>query len=88
MLYMYLGHVLSEKGVATNPVKVAAVQDWPEPTNVCKVQQFLGLVGYYLRFVQGYSVVAQSLTALTATKKGVPFEFTVECRQAFEDLKE
>ena len=83
---LYLGHVVSEKGVVTNPVKIAAVQDWPEPTNVRKVQQFLGLAGYYLRFVQGFSVVGQPLTALT--KKGMPFEFTVECRQAFEDMKE
>ena len=57
---------------------------WPEPSNVREVQQFFGLAGYYRRFVKGYSETAQPLTELT--KKGVPFEFTEDCRQVFPEL--
>ena len=51
----FLGHVISEKGISVDPKKVKAVQSWPRPTSVTEIQSFLGLVGYYRRFVKDFS---------------------------------
>ena len=61
----YLGHVISEKGVSTDPVKIEAVVNWPVPTTVCDVRSFLGFVGYYRRFIKGFSSIARPLHDLT-----------------------
>ncbi|KAK7916332.1 hypothetical protein WMY93_012093 [Mugilogobius chulae] len=61
----YLGHVISEDGVATDPAKTAAVRDWPRPQTVRQVKSFLGFAGYYRRFIQGFSKIARPLHALT-----------------------
>lgn len=53
----YLGHVVSERGVETDPEKVKALTTWPIPTNLKELQSFLGFAGYYRRFIQGYSHV-------------------------------
>ena len=60
----YLGHVVSQEGIATDPEKLTAVKDWPTPTNVKELRQFLGFAGYYRRFVKGYSSLAQPLNSL------------------------
>lgn len=62
----YLGHVVSEKGVETDPEKVKALTTWPIPTNLKELQSFLGFAGYYRRFIQGYSHVIRPLTELTS----------------------
>lgn len=62
----YLGHVVSEKGVETDPEKVKALTTWPVPTNLKELQSFLGFAGYYRRFIQGYSHVIRPLTELTS----------------------
>src|SRR3954467_11121149 len=67
----YLGHVISSKGIATDPKKVEAVKQWPVPTNIKEVQSFLGLCNYYRRFIEGYSKIAAPLTDLTY--KDTPF---------------
>lgn len=61
----YLGHVVSERGVETDPEKVKALTTWPIPTNLKELQSFLGFAGYYRRFIQSYSDV-RALTELTS----------------------
>lgn len=81
----YLGHVISEDGVKVNPEKVKAVREWPVPQCVTEVRSFLGTTNYYRRFVKGYASIAAPLSALTGGD--AKFEWTAECQQAFERLK-
>ena len=81
----FLGHVVSTEGVATDPDKIKLVAEWPEPTPVKEVRSFLGLAGYYRRFVRGYAEVAAPLHELT--KKDVAFRWTDETQLAFDTLK-
>ncbi|KAL7883473.1 hypothetical protein SRHO_G00011310 [Serrasalmus rhombeus] len=81
----YLGHIVSERGISTDPQKILKVQDWPPPRNVSEVRQFVGLASYYRRFVKDFAAVAQPLHALT--RKYARFQWTVECQEAFEELK-
>lgn len=86
----YLGHVVSKEGVATDPEKTIAVQRWKPPTTVREVRSFLGLAGYYRRFIPGFSRVAAPLHALTtgtATQKDRPVQWTEGCQVAFDKLK-
>lgn len=88
----YLGHVISEEGVATDPAKTEAVRDWPIPQNMKQVRSFLGFAGYYRRFIPAFSKIAAPLHALTrgtAThNKTASIEWSPSCQQAFEQLKE
>lgn len=61
----YLGHVISENGVAVDPKKIKSVVEWSTPHNVRGVMDFLGLTGYYRKFVKGYGKIAKPLTDLT-----------------------
>ncbi|VVA31186.1 PREDICTED: retrotransposon, partial [Prunus dulcis] len=81
----FLGHVISADGVYVDPQKVEAVVNWPQPTSVTEVRSFLGLAGYYRRFVEGFSTIAAPLTRLT--RKGVKFEWSDECEKSFNELK-
>ena len=73
----FLGHIVSAEGIRVDPVKIEAVMNWKPPQNVTEVKSFLGLVGYYWRFVQGFSVVASSRTRLL--RKRVKFEWDDKC---------
>ena len=77
----FLGHIISTEGIRVDPVKIEAVMNWKPPRNVTDVRSFLGLVGYYRRFVQGISVIASSLTRLLW--KGVKFEWDGKCQSSF-----
>jgi hypothetical protein len=61
----FLGHVISSNGVATDPSKIQNVKDWPVPTNVSELCSFLGLCGYYRRYIKNFSAIAKCLHKLT-----------------------
>ncbi|KAK1677054.1 hypothetical protein QYE76_037902 [Lolium multiflorum] len=82
----FLGHVISKDGIAVNPSKVAAVLEWEAPKNVKEIIGFLGMVGYYIRFIQGFSKIAGPMTKLL--RKNTPFVWSDECEQSFQTLKE
>jgi hypothetical protein len=69
---VFLGHVISKDGITVDPSKIEAVVSWDRPTNVSEVRSFLGLAGYYRRFVKGFSRIAAPLTHLT--RKNAKFE--------------
>jgi len=80
----FLGDIVSEDGVSTDPEKVRAITDWPTPENLREVS-FIGLCSYYRRFVEGLSKISAPLHAMT--KKGETFRWTSECQEAFDCLK-
>ena len=82
----FLGHFISKEGVSIDPAKIEAVRDWPAPKNVTEVRSFLGLAGYYRRFVKDFSKIARPMTNLM--KKNEKYEWTEDCEVAFQTLKE
>ena len=81
----YLGHVVSENGLSPDPAKVQAVDQWKVPTNVSEVRSFLGLAGYYRRFIRDFARIAAPLTNLT--RKDRPFTWSLREGEAFNQLK-
>ena len=81
----YLGHTVSEQGIATSPRVVQAVQNYQVPRDVPAVRRFLGLTGYYRQFVPHYADIAEPLNRLT--RKLVRFSWDEECASAFQELK-
>ena len=82
---MFLGYVISKDGIIVVPNKIEAVVNWDRPTNVSEVKSFLGLVGYYRRFVDGFSRITTHLTQLT--RKNDKFKWKEECEKCFQELK-
>ena len=83
---LYLGHVVSYKGVSCDPEKVEAVARWTPPRTVRQVRTFVGTVGYYKRFIKDYAEICRPLYHLT--KPSVKFEWSSECEEAFQTLKD
>ena len=81
----FLGHVVSSEGVATDPDKIAAVQNWAQPTSVTEVRSFLGLASYYRRFVPNFAEIARPLVQLT--EKSTQFLWGEAQESAFQKLK-
>ncbi|WVZ84285.1 hypothetical protein U9M48_031335 [Paspalum notatum var. saurae] len=81
----FLGHILSEKGVAVDPSKVEDVLNWKQPETVTEIRSFFGLVGYYRRFIKDFSKTAKPMTSLT--KKNAKYLWDPKCEEAFTSLK-
>ncbi|KAJ6797354.1 uncharacterized protein M6B38_216750 [Iris pallida] len=81
----FLGHIVSGEGISVDPKKVEAVKSWPTPKSVAEIRSFLGLAGYYRRFVENFSRIAEPLTRLT--RKEEKFNWTEKCQAAFDELK-
>jgi len=81
----FLGHIVSNGGIAVDPSKVKDVLDWKPPTDVSGIRTFLGLAGYYRRFIEGFSKLAKPMTALL--EKNAKFVWSEKCQENFEDLK-
>ena len=81
----FLGHVVSGDGVFVDPSKIDAVSKWEQPTSVFEIRSFLGLAGYYRRFVKDFARLAAPLTRLT--RKGVKFDWDEACERSFAELK-
>ena len=81
----YLGFVITMDGIEVDPEKTAVIRDWQKPTSVRAVLSLLGFGNFYRRFIQNYSRIAQPLHHLT--KADVPFQWTTQCQQAFDELK-
>jgi len=80
-----LGHIISGEGISVDPSKVQVVNAWPISNLATEIRSFLGLAGYYWRFVQDFSKIAGPITKLT--RKGKKYVWTSECANAFEELK-
>ncbi|WVZ96439.1 hypothetical protein U9M48_042077 [Paspalum notatum var. saurae] len=81
----FLGHIISNGGIAVDQSKVSEVQNWKIPEDVKGIRSFLGLAGYYRRFIEGFSKIAKPMTALL--EKNIKFQWTSACQKAFEELK-
>jgi hypothetical protein len=81
----FLGHIVSVEGVVVDPSKVASVTEWESPKNMGDIQSFLGLAGYYRRFIKNFSKIAKPMTELL--KKDKKFEWTDSCEASFQELK-
>ncbi|WRX16227.1 Reverse transcriptase domain - like 10 [Theobroma cacao] len=81
----FLGHVVSKDGIQVDSKKIEAVEKWPRPTSVTEIRSFVGLAGYYRRFVKDFSKIVTPLTKLT--RKDTIFEWYDACENSFEKLK-
>ena len=82
----YLGHIITQSGVKPDPKKIDAVKNFPIPKNQKNIKRFLGLIGYYRRFIQDFAKIAKVLNNLF--KKGVRFQWTRVHQEAFETLRD
>lgn len=85
----YLGYIVNEKGLQTDPKKLDAISDYPTPTTAKSLRAFLGMCSYYRRFVDNFSSIIAPLTALIGKRKGRdPIDWNAEAETAFKRLKE
>ncbi|GJS35537.1 putative reverse transcriptase domain-containing protein [Tanacetum coccineum] len=82
----FLGHVIDSKGIHVDPAKIESIKDWASPKSPTEIRQFLGLAGYYRRFIEGFSKIAKSMTKLT--QKNVKFDWGEKEETAFQLIKQ
>nr|GEU81945.1 putative reverse transcriptase domain-containing protein [Tanacetum cinerariifolium] len=82
----FLGHVIDSQGIHVDPAKIESIEDWASPKTPTEIHQFLGLAGYYQRFIEGFSKISKSITKLT--QKGVKFDLGEKQETAFQLLKQ
>jgi hypothetical protein len=83
---LFLGHIINRDGLDVDPKKVASILDWKVPKDVRGIKSFIGMAGYYRRFIEGFSKIARPIIALLAKK--VEFKWTPACQESFEKLKQ
>jgi hypothetical protein len=81
-----LVHIINKDGLAVDPKKVADILNWKASKDARGIKSFIGMAGYYQRFIEGFSKITKPMTALLANK--VEFKWTQKCQEAFEALKE
>ena len=81
----FLGHMVSKEVISVDPAKVEVVMRWERPKSVFEIHSFLGLAGYYLRFIENFSRIACPMTRLT--RKGVSFDWNDKCEESLQELK-
>jgi hypothetical protein len=81
----FLGHIISNGGISVDPAKVKEIMAWSIPTTVTEIWSFLGLAGYYRRFIEGFSKIAKPMTSLL--EKGREFKWDEKCQDSFDQLK-
>jgi hypothetical protein len=81
----FLGHIISIEGTAVDPSKVQEVLDWKSPRSVTQIRSFLGLAGYYRRFIPNFSKIAKPITQLI--EKEAKFKWSSQCKEVFLTLK-
>ncbi|GJY14652.1 putative reverse transcriptase domain-containing protein [Tanacetum coccineum] len=82
----FLGHVIDSEGIHVDPAKIESIKDWASPKTPTEIRQFLGLVGYYRRFIEDFSNIARPMTKLT--QKGVKFDWGEKAEDAFQLMKQ
>nr|GEX53931.1 putative reverse transcriptase domain-containing protein [Tanacetum cinerariifolium] len=82
----FLGHVIDSKGIHVDPAKIKSIKDWASPKTPTEIRQFLGLAGYYRRFIEGFSKIAKTMTKLT--QKGIKFDWGKKEENAFQLIKQ
>ena len=78
-------HIISDEGTSVDPEKIEAIANWPTLRNVTYVRSFMGLAGYYRRFIEGFSKVVHAITSLQ--RKGIKFEWNSKCEESLQRLK-
>jgi hypothetical protein len=81
-----LGHIISKDGIAVDPEKIEAIKGWTTHKNVTEVRSFMGLAGYYRRFIAGFSRIAHPITSLQ--RKGKKFQWIEDYEKSFHQLKQ
>nr|GEW04336.1 reverse transcriptase domain-containing protein [Tanacetum cinerariifolium] len=82
----FLSHVIDSRGIHVDPAKIESIKDWASPKTPTEIRQFLGLAGYYKRFIEGFSKIAKSMTKLT--QKGIKFDWGEKEENAFQLIKQ
>jgi hypothetical protein len=81
----YLGHLISEDGIAVDPENIKYIMEWIVPKNVTDIQSFMGITGYYRQFIKGFPKISYPITSLQ--NKGVKFIWSQKCQDGFDKLK-